>query len=806
MKLVSFTVFLLTLCCPTFSQYLEWAYQVSGTQTDIGGGLVIKSDYSFDLLSDEDGGVVVYGAVSGIGDLDFYPSEHVLGSEDVMWSYLSGYNADAELLWTTPCIFSDGSAHFFRTEVASDPTGNLFVGTTLDLPQDVDPGIGENFLTPSDLDGLLIKYNADGEYQWAVQFGSEEADYIFSTAVDPEGNVLVAGMISGLTDFDPGPGEAWEDVGETDGLAPFVAKYDTDGNYLWSSVLKKVSGSPAFTYANANKLSVDSQGSIYLGGAFWGALDTDPGPNVAPLVNNGLASNFLLVKLDADGEYIWSFTVEGSDEIDEVRNLLIDSEDNVYVFGTLSSSNADFDPGPDEYLLSPESADAAFLAKYRPDASFEWGFLLETNGWLWPSVATFDENQNIVFAFSALFALDLDPGPAETIVSADERNATMIRYDQEGNYLSNMMIEGTGDNYLHDITFCPDATYYLGGGFSKSADFDPGAGACFLHINMDPINQDNSFDAFLAKYTPDCTPADPFEIPIESLQLCEPESIQIDIPADTELNNACCWYLYQGSCGSVPIDSTRFGPFFINPTESGWWYIGAGGDCTSEVACDSIYIEVYEDIPTQLPDLIICSGDSTLIFGEYQSEPGIYEEVFVNDIGCDSTVQQVLLLDTLLIELQQSGDSLAVISTPIGNYQWINCDTGEPVPGATDALFVPEISGNYAVEVTSFVCQEVSDCQTVEVTVSTEDFSRAKMQVFPNPTTGNIWLAFAERQNLQKWELYDMQGRLVQSAAFAESEIAGNRLLVDLSEAPAGMYLLKVQGQKGAFLCKVICF
>lgn len=89
--------------------------------------------------------------------------------------------------------------------------------------------------------------------------------------------------------------------------------------------------------------------------------------------------------------------------------------------------------------------------------------------------------------------------------------------------------------------------------------------------------------------------------------------------------------------------------------------------CTAR---DSIQIQVLESIRTeQLVE--ICSGDSAMIFGEWISEAGVYERSFSSSNGCDSTVQIELAMYPA-VELQTSqvemcsGDSVLVFG------EWIS--------------------------------------------------------------------------------------------------------------------------------------
>ncbi|HQG83598.1 MAG TPA: SBBP repeat-containing protein, partial [Syntrophales bacterium] len=61
------------------------------------------------------------------------------------------------------------------------------------------------------------------------QFGSDDYDYATKTVTDPEGNVYVAGMTTGVIDS---PGASNVNSGGAD---IFVAKFDPSGTLLWAT-------------------------------------------------------------------------------------------------------------------------------------------------------------------------------------------------------------------------------------------------------------------------------------------------------------------------------------------------------------------------------------------------------------------------------------------------------------------------------------------------------------------------------------------------------------------------------------------
>ena len=70
---------------------------------------------------------------------------------------------------------------------------------------------------------------------------------------------------------------------------------------------------------------------------------------------------------------------------------------------------------------------------------------------------------------------------------------------------------------------------------------------------------------------------------------------------------------------------------------------------TSAIGCDSI-LETYLQVDSILysyDSIALCSGDSVLISGNYQSTGGIYRDTLVAFGGCDSVINQLTINQSL---------------------------------------------------------------------------------------------------------------------------------------------------------------
>jgi hypothetical protein len=180
--------------------------------------------------------------------------------------------------------------------LATDDAGfSYVVGTTSgDLGSNRSDGMDDLF---------LMKMDSLGKVVWQRTLGSAGKAEGAAITVGPNGDVMVAGTVSG--DFDG----TWSD-GDM-----LVARFDTYGNEKLATVVRQV-GSEA-----ASAVALGPDGSIYIGG------HSSSGPGGA-----------FLARLDATGKVIERRTF-GSDSSDAVRALSVDA-DGTLIALTAESGNS----------------------------------------------------------------------------------------------------------------------------------------------------------------------------------------------------------------------------------------------------------------------------------------------------------------------------------------------------------------------------------------------------------------------------------------------------------------------------------
>jgi len=179
------------------------------------------------------------------------------------------------------------------------------------------------------------------------------------------------------------------------------------------------------------------------------------------------------------------------------------------------------------------------------------------------------------------------------------------------------------------------------------------------------------------------------------------------------------------------------------------------------------------------------------------SKTGSYSDTLVNAAGCDSIMTLKVTVNQVNTNVTQNGLELTAQSS--GTLQWLNCGLAyKPVSGATQALFVASVDGNYAVDVSEGNCRDTSACFTIKG-VGIEELSASHFRLYPQPSSGLIHIESREAWLELEYRVLDLQGRLVQQGY----QPCGSAFDLDLRQAP-GTYWLQLKTAEGIF-ARPIC-
>jgi len=284
---------------------------------------------------------------------------------------------------------------------AVDTSGNAYVA-------------GGTKINGGTTNATLIKYDENGVYQWNLTWGGQFTDEAYSVCVDDLDNVYLAGLTKSL-----GADLIYGDA--------FIAKYDNTGILIWN----RTWGGSEYDYAS--DIYVDSYERVHVVCTTYsyGAGDADvaylrynstgylesefiwggTGSDRAKAIEQGSNNNFIIsgqttsfgsgntdafiLAYDISGTFLWN-TTWGTNTLDRVDNLALDSNDNIYLAGWTYY--------PDPLMASAGIYDISYvLVKIDPNGIAIWSRWWGSSEYQdYGTGVAIDSNDNIYFVGEGL--------------------------------------------------------------------------------------------------------------------------------------------------------------------------------------------------------------------------------------------------------------------------------------------------------------------------------------------------------------------------------------------------------------------
>lgn len=197
--------------------------------------------------------------------------------------------------------------------------------------------------------------------------------------VDPQGNVVLAGQLSGVVDLDPTEGEQMVDLGLQS--APVVISLDRDGHFRWARAWKDRRGGP-----QPVRVAVGPTGDVYVMSTVTSGppdplFDLDP-TSGEQLVDTRSVRALFVSRLSVDGAFLGGFVTTGDNIVDTPGFITAGPDGRVWLTAWFQGI-VDLDPSNAYLILNsggmvPNIQRKEFVAKYEPDLRVMWGFIPST--------------------------------------------------------------------------------------------------------------------------------------------------------------------------------------------------------------------------------------------------------------------------------------------------------------------------------------------------------------------------------------------------------------------------------------------
>jgi len=220
----------------------------------------------------------------------------------------------------------------------------------------------------------------------------------------------------------------------------------------------------------------------------------------------------------------------------------------------------------------------------------------------------------------------------------------------------------------------------------------------------------------------------------------------------------------------------------------------------SSNGCDSLVVTQLTVHPTYYIDNVvvtICPGESAFLAGDFQTVPGFYTDVFSTEFGCDSiVVTNLVAVNNPTPVITQVGVNIQTGSYV--SYQWLL--NGNPIDGANAQQWEPLTNGTYTVFVVDANGCEGLSAPFQVITVSVETLSDSGVLVFPNPTSGEVFVQWSSSISNPIVQVLDATGRIVE----VRSSIVENRISINLSGYARGSYMIRIISDENNFTTRVV--
>ncbi len=604
-------------------------------------------------------------------------------------------------------------------------------------------------------------------------------------------------------------------------------------------------GQPAFDWANTmpytqytgfNMVKTGRDNHIYVTGSITDTANFDllGGTNHYQTAVGG-HKYLAIARYREDRTFDWAITMgrpESSGPYPEVRAnaMQLDSNDNIYI-GGLYATTFDMDPGPGVQIMPYNNGPCYFLAKYNASGNFQWAVPMVASGGFMQIDCIFPDSKGHIFAGGFMTGpIDfITPVGTTTLTGYGLRAMMLLEFDANTGALLNSFIPPAYPGDENGITggICDhDGNIIVTGYFSNPIDFDPGAGT----LTLNPLFTGTD-DAFLVKY-------DSTLFPLWALKrnkVCSGEtpwaSYQVVVDCDNNIYAS-------GSCGAYVTKYAPSGAALVNFGFSGVYTYNKDIDID---AGNNIYVATNFYDPAVIgTDSVMDYGGSDFIFSKFDSDGnfkwlaqlGSADDDYITSIDVDQKGGIYLMgnfADTLdadagpgvyslpnsytrpyLIRYGESctpvdtsvaGDSTQLTAVAIhSGYQWIDCATGLPVPGATGPQLTGAPAGHYRVIIYQGECADTSGCYYSISTLGIFEPGAITAKVSPNPVSGDL-ITVECNEPVTSVALYDLNGRLVENLTVTAGNSSVN---VPVNTIGEGMYQLKIETMKGSAWKKLV--
>ena len=264
----------------------------------------------------------------------------------------------------------------------------------------------------------------------------------------------------------------------------FLPLFNFSQIYNWSGSFG------SYSAESGNAIDIDASGNTFVVGKYRNTVDFDPGSGAFLMTSEGESDIFIL-KLDANGQFLWVKGIGGS-SFDYANDIKVDANGDLFITGVFKNT-VDFDPGSSTHNLTSNGQYDAFVLKMDNNGNHIWSVSYGGGGYDYGNEIDVDSFGNIWVIGSFRNTVDFNPGSATSDkTSVGGEDIYVLKLNFLGNFLSVQTMGGTDNDNPLSLAIDAFGFLFVTGTFEGTADFNPGN-------TTTNLSSSGSTDIFLVK-------------------------------------------------------------------------------------------------------------------------------------------------------------------------------------------------------------------------------------------------------------------------------------------------------------------
>ncbi len=258
-------------------------------------------------------------------------------------------------LWAT--YYGGGMADDAKS-MAVDAQGNVYIAGQTKSTSNIATSGAHQSTIGGGQDAFLVKFNSNGELQWATYYGGSLNEDVQGITVDTQDNIYITGTTESSNNIATVGAHQSFLGGYSDA---FLVKFNSNGVRQWATYYGGPPNDEGF------RVKVDAQDNVYMAGS--ANSSNDIATSGAHQITNGGVMDAFLVKFNSNGVRQWA-TYYGGLLHEEPTEIEVDAQDNVYMAGNANSSNNIATTGAYQNTYGGQAD--AFLVKFNSNGVRQW--------------------------------------------------------------------------------------------------------------------------------------------------------------------------------------------------------------------------------------------------------------------------------------------------------------------------------------------------------------------------------------------------------------------------------------------------